>query len=836
MGAPKNPVRRFYFICLAAALLLALAITFFLRTFLSPNELVLIEQSAYFDYVVYHDFDKDGVSEIVTGINDHRTNGYRLHVRNLSGDYIDQCNYSEATHFDLRMPWLIFGDYNDDNLDEVFAFTQEKDSLFLYMHDLHLKRVVLRRQFLVKAHPPLKNSGRAFWVRPGGLINLNEHGDKGLVFAVISGASDQPRGVYVYDLQKQIIIRRLEKYVAWGDLFFYDLTGDGQVEIIATGGAVGNIHDPQPYRDDRCWLFVLDLNLNPIFAPLSFGEYSSSIAVKPIEINHERYLFVAYHNQSVKVPEDFIRLVNASGKLLPEFPKKPGVTHFDHPLFNKNAREPNIFIANSGNELIKLNKNFEIIARKRASSKFVWQSEFIDLDKDNSEELIYLFDDQVSIYDQELKLRAQMPPPSQWKPGTYFTFRETGPKNPVDVGINIEKNFYLYAYKKNLIYSILPFLSIGLVPFIFGVLLGGRRLSWLVYIYIRYLRSALQNTANGVALLDGHGVIYFHNDGLEKFLQLKIEKRRHYAEVFQKRMQALNAIQTCINSGEAVRQQMALRDKEHQAECKIGVTPFVSPLKLVRSYLVEIKESADFASNGRLQSWSNSVRKIAHEIKTPLASIALNLKAFEMRLGELLNDKISAAEQEQLDDDIKTMRLEIKRIEQLTKSFINFTNLEKPNLQIVNVRQMLEHAIGGFNAFTNARQQIQANLDPQYNEIWADPQQIGKVLQILIENAVQALNGMGVIEISTAMAQYLDKPFVSFLEFEVADTGPGIASTDHEKIFEPFYTTKKEEGTGMGLPIAKKIVEEHGGKIGLHSRPGFGAVIRFSVPLYEEKA
>jgi signal transduction histidine kinase len=680
----------------------------------------------------------------------------------------------------------------------------------------------------------LKNPGRAFWVRPGGLINLNQHGDKGLVFAVISGASDQPRGVNIYDLQKQIIIRRLENYVAWGDLFFYDLTGDSQAEIIATGGAVGNIHDTQPYRDDRCWLFVLDQNLNPIFAPLSFGEYSSSIAVKPLEIDHERYLLIAYHNQSVKIPADFIRLVDSSGKLLPELQGKPGIAHFDHPLVSKSTLEPYIFIANGANELIKMNKNFEIIARKAVRAKTLWISKLIDLDKDGREELFYLFDDQISIYDQEFNLRVKMPLPSL-NPATYFTFRETGPQNPVDVGINIEKNFYLYAYKKNLSYSILPFLSVGLVPFIFGILVGGRRLSWLAYTYIRYLRSALQNTPNGVALLDGHGMIYFHNDGLEKFLQLKIEKRRHYAEVFQKSAQALSAIQACMNSGEAVRQQMALRDQEHQAVCEMAVTPFVSPLKLIRSYLVEIKESADFASNARMQSWSNSVQKIAHEIKTPLSSVALNLTAFEMRLGELLNDKISAAEQEQLDDDIKTMRLEIKRIENLTKSFINFTNLEKPNFQIVNVRQMIEHAIGNFKAFTNAKLQIQANLDPQYNEIWADSQQIDKVLQILIENAIQALNGKGAIEISTAMAQYLDKPFASFLEFEVADTGPGIASTDHEKVFEPFYTTKKDEGTGMGLPIAKKIVEEHGGRIGLHSRPGFGAVIRFSVQLYEEK-
>ncbi len=280
---------------------------------------------------------------------------------------------------------------------------------------------------------------------------------------------------------------------------------------------------------------------------------------------------------------------------------------------------------------------------------------------------------------------------------------------------------------------------------------------------------------------------------------------------------------------------MALHEGNHQAECEIAVTPFISRLKLIRGYLVEIKESTDFAVNGRLQSWSHAVQKIAHAIKSPLASIALNLTAFEMRLDELLNGKIDTAEQEQLDDDVKTMRLEIRRIEQLTKSFIHFTTLDKPHFQSVDIRQQIEQAIGSFKNFTTDKLQMQTNLDLEYHTIWADPQQIEKVLQILIENAVQALHGKGVIEISTAMAQYLDKPLTNYLEIEVADTGPGIAPEDHEKIFEPFYTTKKEEGTGMGLPIAKKIVEDHGGKIGVHSRPGFGAVLRFSVPLYEER-
>lgn len=832
MSAQKNPVRRLKLQFLLVSFFLALAITLSLRTFLTPNALELIQHENRYDYIIYHDFDKDGISEIVTGGNDHRTNGYKLHVRNLSGKFLDQCNYIEPTRFESQAFWLDFGDYNDDGLDEVFAFTQKDDSLFLYMHDLRRKRVVIKRQFLIKALPPIKYPNRYFGVQAGGLIDLDGSGNKGLVFSAGSGISWQPRGVYIYNIQEKKITSRLENYVAWYDLFFYDLTGDGHQEIILTGLATGTIDSPQQYSDDRCWLFVLDQKLNPIFQPLSFGKYSSGIDTIPIEINNERYLLIAYHNQSEKSSDDFICLVNSQGKLLPELQGKFGIAHFDHLKVDKGYLEPNIFTANSSNELIKMNKNFEITARQITNEKMLWKTELIDLDRDGQDELICLFDNNVSVYDQGLNLRIKMPLQSPTNRGTYFTFRDTGSNNSIDLGINIENNFYLFAYKKNWLYSMLPFLSVGLVPFIFAIMLGARHLSWLVYTHIRFLRPSLQNTQNGIALLDSAGIIYFFNDKLVKRLPSNTNeiKHRYFAEIWQEQPEVLRAVQTCMQSGKAVQERTVLGHKNERAEYEISVVPFVSRLNLIRSYCVEIRESTQFLYDERIRAWSNAAQNIAHAIKTPLSTVGLSLTTLQMRLDELLAGKSSFEDREQLNDDIKTTRTEINRIKKLANSFVSFSDLGKPNFRIVSAQQLIEQVLTHFKPFLTAKLQIQTNLDSQYNDIWADPQQIEKVLQILIENAVQALNGNGVIEISTTVAQNLNNPSVNFLEFQVADTGPGIAAGDCEKIFEPFFTSK-EDGTGMGLPIAKKIVEAHGGKIRHYSKPGFGMVMQFTVQL-----
>ena len=103
-------------------------------------------------------------------------------------------------------------------------------------------------------------------------------------------------------------------------------------------------------------------------------------------------------------------------------------------------------------------------------------------------------------------------------------------------------------------------------------------------------------------------------------------------------------------------------------------------------------------------------------------------------------------------------------------------------------------------------------------------------LHIVIENSIDALKGKGLIKISVNMAQYLNNVYQDFVEIEIADSGTGIDAKIKDKIFEPYFTTKKD-GTGMGLAIARKIIEDHNGEISIYSKDGFGTVVRFLVPV-----
>jgi two-component system nitrogen regulation sensor histidine kinase NtrY len=170
----------------------------------------------------------------------------------------------------------------------------------------------------------------------------------------------------------------------------------------------------------------------------------------------------------------------------------------------------------------------------------------------------------------------------------------------------------------------------------------------------------------------------------------------------------------------------------------------------------------------------------------------------------------------------------------MTKNFLKFSNLEKPHYQAVDIKKIIEKALEQYRPFPREDLDISTEIDADVKQAWADPQQIEMVFHILLENALFAMKCKGFISISVNMAQFLERSFSAYIEVEVADTGPGINEEVKIKIFEPYYTTKKV-GTGLGLAIARKIIEDHGCSIDVHSKPNLGAVFRFSLPAMSEE-
>jgi signal transduction histidine kinase len=118
-------------------------------------------------------------------------------------------------------------------------------------------------------------------------------------------------------------------------------------------------------------------------------------------------------------------------------------------------------------------------------------------------------------------------------------------------------------------------------------------------------------------------------------------------------------------------------------------------------------------------------------------------------------------------------------------------------------------------------------LDPDLPEILVDPGQASQILLNLVVNARDATVGQGKVRISTQLVDVGDERFV---RLSVADDGVGMEADISEQIFEPFFSTKGEEGTGLGLSTIYGIATQHGGKVSVQSTPSVGSVFHVDLP------
>jgi two-component system, NtrC family, sensor histidine kinase AtoS len=215
---------------------------------------------------------------------------------------------------------------------------------------------------------------------------------------------------------------------------------------------------------------------------------------------------------------------------------------------------------------------------------------------------------------------------------------------------------------------------------------------------------------------------------------------------------------------------------------------------------------------------------LAHEIKNPLAGIkaAMEMLSHETYFpGEdriVLNKAID----------------EIKRIEYLMKSLLNFARPPKPQLVRTDVNAVLETVVGSVlkdPAFTRDASRaiaIQKNYDRQIPAVMADPMQLQQIFMNLLLNAADAMPEGGTLDIETTFDSGS-----GMLQVRIADTGTGVDAAVINNIFQPFFTTKSK-GTGLGLAITKRLVEENDGQIGIESKAGGGAVFVITFPALGE--
>ena len=202
---------------------------------------------------------------------------------------------------------------------------------------------------------------------------------------------------------------------------------------------------------------------------------------------------------------------------------------------------------------------------------------------------------------------------------------------------------------------------------------------------------------------------------------------------------------------------------------------------------------------------------LAHEIRNPLTSI----RGFV---------QISAIENKEVKKWEKIILPEIDRINDLLKQFLNLSEAKPVEYTKINLDVLMENVYSLLKPKSFLMGHDLKILKPKESIIIeADPEQIKQVMINLIQNALESIPEKGKVEVEW-------KKIEDHVLIRVKDNGRGIPPEHFSRIFEPFYTTKKE-GTGMGLSVCHQIVEEHGGHIHVESQPGRGTIFNVRLPV-----
>ncbi|MDR2738683.1 MAG: HAMP domain-containing protein [Treponema sp.] len=227
----------------------------------------------------------------------------------------------------------------------------------------------------------------------------------------------------------------------------------------------------------------------------------------------------------------------------------------------------------------------------------------------------------------------------------------------------------------------------------------------------------------------------------------------------------------------------------------------------------------------KISVWQSMAQQLAHEIKNPLTPIKLSAERVlrrwrnePARVGEILENSMLAIIQEV--ESLSTMLTEFRTLSRPTELSQSWTM----------VRDLIEESIGLYRGGYPDVQFDIGHVDAAIS-VKMEKRYLSQILTNLIINGIDAMNGVGRIEIRTDLVKKRES---SYCRLSIKDTGKGITAEESAEIFTPYFTTK-ESGTGLGLPIVERIVNDHGGTIWFNSAIGVGTIFFIDLPIDENQ-
>ncbi|MBL8431079.1 MAG: HAMP domain-containing protein [Dechloromonas sp.] len=337
-----------------------------------------------------------------------------------------------------------------------------------------------------------------------------------------------------------------------------------------------------------------------------------------------------------------------------------------------------------------------------------------------------------------------------------------------------------------------------------------------------YLESILANLSAGVLVFDRHSVLRTVNEGARNTLADDFSGLIHEDIAHWPRQKEF---------GKFIGDNVArAKDVEWQAQVELERANGMPQALLLRGSrlpeasgggeVVVFDDVTRIVAAQRSAAWGEVARRLAHEIKNPLTPIQLSAERLQFKLaGKLMN-----SDKDMLARGTQTIINQVQAMKRMVDDFRDYARLPAPDVAAVDLNVLIGEVLGLYESSSAV---IETSLAGDLPPVLGDSTQLRQIIHNLLRNSEDALEGRhGAIHVVTERAGRHARLLIS-------DNGPGFPVELLARIFEPYVTTKAR-GTGLGLPIVRKIVDEHQGTIEISNAAEGGARIDIRLPLVKE--
>ncbi|MSN26699.1 MAG: HAMP domain-containing protein [Geobacter sp.] len=339
----------------------------------------------------------------------------------------------------------------------------------------------------------------------------------------------------------------------------------------------------------------------------------------------------------------------------------------------------------------------------------------------------------------------------------------------------------------------------------------------------QYMEIVLRNVAAGVISTDREGVIRTINKSAERLLNVSSDAVQglNFRNVIKdKHLEIVNeSLRDLIQSKhDSISRQIFLDVRGTRLALHLHLTMLRDESGENLGMVVVLDDLTQMMRAQRMAAWREVARRIAHEIKNPLTPIQLSAQRLRKRYLSRFSD-----DEKVFDECTEMIIKSVDDLKNLVNEFSNFARMPAIQPEPNDINALIRETL---TLYQEAHRGVVFNFvqDDVMPQLTIDRDQIKRVIINILENAVAAMEEKGNIALSTVY-----DPVLKMAVINIADDGPGVPPEDKQRLFEPYFSTKKS-GTGLGLAIVSSIIADHGGFVRVRDNKPRGAVFVVELP------